>query len=444
MRVILDRSPETLEKHLSEWASHPLAEGEKQRLLKLLELQRHALLMFTSCGWFFDEVSGLETVQVMQYAARALQLGRDLFGEDLEPQYLERLANAKSNIPEKRDGRFTYEQLVKTAEVDLVKLAAHYAIRSLFVPYDEGATIYSYRVDHEEHETNEAGELRLQVGRVRLSSAVTLESGEFSYAVLHLGDQNLVCKLRVFDEQSHGQAATAVKQAFESAEVAEIIRVLDEQYGETTYSMSSLFRDEQRQILEVVTGTALRDAEATNRAVYERHAPLLMFLAGLGAPAPKTLHSAAELVLNADLRTALEDDGVRPDTVKPLLEAVGRTGVQLDGLGLGYAFELTLERLSERLLKEPENEQVLATLLSAARVLPEMPFGIDLRLTQNHYFQVSKGTLPAMRHDSEQGGKGRASGSTSSWSWVACCRWRSVSRLQKSGASLFRSLPAPA
>jgi alpha-amylase/alpha-mannosidase (GH57 family) len=400
--VILDRSPESLERYLGEWATSPLDDGKRQRLLKLLELQRHALLMFTSCGWFFDEVSGLETVQVMQYAARAIQLSADLFGEDLELQFLERLEAAKSNIPEKRDGRVTYEKLVKPSQIDLVKLAAHFAISSLFLTNNHDGTIYSYQVESVAQERSEAGSLRLQVGRARLSSMITLESGEFSYAVLHFGDHHLVCKVRAFDQERHDRAAAAVKEAFMSAEVARIIPVLDEHYGDTTFSLSSLFRDPQRRALDVITDAALKEVEATNRAVVERHAPFLIFLSGLGVPPPRAFHAAAELVLNADLRAALADDNVGPDTVKPLLEAAQRTRVQLDEPGLGYAFQQTLERLSDRLLTDPENAEVLAALLSAAGLLPDLPFTVDLLRPQNNYYRVFMDTLPTMRKKAEK------------------------------------------
>jgi hypothetical protein len=56
-------------------------------VLKLMELQRHAMLMYTSCGWFFDELSGIETVQVIQYAGRVLQLADQLFTEAFEPDF---------------------------------------------------------------------------------------------------------------------------------------------------------------------------------------------------------------------------------------------------------------------------------------------------------------------------------------------------------------------
>ena len=70
------------------------------RALELMEMQRHAQLMYTSCGWFFDDISGIETVQIIAYAARVLQLARQLFGEQaaaLEPAFLARLAEAHSN-----------------------------------------------------------------------------------------------------------------------------------------------------------------------------------------------------------------------------------------------------------------------------------------------------------------------------------------------------------
>src|SRR5580704_6828135 len=100
IQVILDRSPENVDAFLARHAVHPLQEAEKVQTLKLLELQRHAMLMYTSCGWFFDELSGIESVQVIHYAGRALQLAGDLFSDPgLESAFLSRLAQAKSNLP---------------------------------------------------------------------------------------------------------------------------------------------------------------------------------------------------------------------------------------------------------------------------------------------------------------------------------------------------------
>jgi len=113
LSVINDRSTENAERFFDRHTARPLNDADKTTVLKLLELQRHAMLMYTSCGWFFDELSGIETVQVIQFAARAVQLAQELFGDSLEGQFVERLALAKSNLPEHGDGRRVYEKFVR-------------------------------------------------------------------------------------------------------------------------------------------------------------------------------------------------------------------------------------------------------------------------------------------------------------------------------------------
>src|SRR5207253_2896944 len=134
--VILNRGPENVASFLGRHAREPLDDARTITALKLLELQRNGLLMYTSCGWFFDELSGIETVQVIQYAGRAVQLATELFGGlELEQSFLAKLAEAKSNITEHKNGARIYEKFVKPAMADIPRLAAHYAIRSVFEDY---------------------------------------------------------------------------------------------------------------------------------------------------------------------------------------------------------------------------------------------------------------------------------------------------------------------
>ena len=113
-------------KHATEtaWVNRPNA-------LMLLEMQRNALLMYTSCGWFFDEISGIETVQIMQYAARAMELNRRLCGVDLEPAFLEKLAAAPSNLKEFKNGAAVYKRYVKPQAMPMEKIALQHVISVL-------------------------------------------------------------------------------------------------------------------------------------------------------------------------------------------------------------------------------------------------------------------------------------------------------------------------
>ena len=123
----LDRRPDAAKRFLSERAKRPLSVEDETRALRLLMLQRERLAMFTSCGWFFDDVSGVEAGQILQRAARALDLAR-LLGEDAEGAFVERLAEAKSNLPAFGDAAAVYRRLVAPTRVDLARASAHAAI----------------------------------------------------------------------------------------------------------------------------------------------------------------------------------------------------------------------------------------------------------------------------------------------------------------------------
>ena len=185
--VILNQWPDNPDRFFAEQATRSLGQDEKILALKLMEMQRHAMLMYTSCGWFFDELSGIETTQVIQYAARTLQLYQEIFGDSLELRFLDRLASAKSNIPEHHDGRFIYEKFVRPAMVDRQKVAGHYALISLFEPYPEEAKVYCYKVRLEDSQSSEAGRAKLVVGRARVASEITQESDVLSFGALHRG-----------------------------------------------------------------------------------------------------------------------------------------------------------------------------------------------------------------------------------------------------------------
>ncbi|MFH1025514.1 MAG: DUF3536 domain-containing protein, partial [Nitrospirota bacterium] len=198
IQVILDRSQDTVKKFLQEHAVRNLTGEERTIVMKLLEIQRHALLMYTSCGWFFDELSGLETVQVMQYAGRVIQLTEEVFPDSLEETFKMRLALAKSNLPEHENGAIIYDKFVKPAIIDMKRAAAHYAVNSLFEDYIDETGIYSYTIRKEDYQKIPAGSTKLAVGRISVSSNITEESEQISFCILHFGGHALNGGVRTF------------------------------------------------------------------------------------------------------------------------------------------------------------------------------------------------------------------------------------------------------
>ena len=148
--------------------------------------------MYTSCGWFFDEISGTETVQILMYAGRVIQLAEESCEADLEPAFLEQLARAPSNLPHLHPtGREVYQKYVRPARLTWQNIAAHYAIASLFQSFEEMSHVFCYDVVQKDVLRHEAGKVKLVVGHARLDSEITLESWDFAYAALHLGDHNV-------------------------------------------------------------------------------------------------------------------------------------------------------------------------------------------------------------------------------------------------------------
>ncbi|MBM3957621.1 MAG: DUF3536 domain-containing protein, partial [Gemmatimonadetes bacterium] len=314
--VMLDRSRENVNQFLQEHASRPLTVAEAIRAIKLLEMQRHAMLMYTSCGWFFDDVSGIETVQVIEYADRVLQLAEELFGDAVAAEFPARLEGAKSNVPAHAHGRAVYERWARPSRAGLPEAGAHYAVASLFEDCGERTSVYAYDVVSTAREVSELGPARLAVGAARVTSAVTLESADIAYGALLPGDHDANAGIRISEgEGALDEAGRALKEAFDAGDFAEVARRIAHHFGPPTHSIRSVFRDRQREILNGLLRSAAGRLEAIYRAVYEQEAPMMRFLVALGVPVPRALTNAAEFLIDTSLRRAAgAQDG--PDTRK--------------------------------------------------------------------------------------------------------------------------------
>ncbi len=396
--VVLDRTPEVRASFLSKHAIRPLSAPEQVKVWKLLELQRHAMLMYTSCGWFFDEISGIETVQVIQYAGRVLQLASELFpASDDEKVFLEKLALAKSNVPEQQNGAHIYERSVRPAVVDLRKVGAHYAITSVFHPYEERERIYCYTAERLDFYTADAGRMRLAVGKAVFTSEITQEQGVLIFGVLHFGDHNVHGGVRAFEsEEAYRTLLDRASEAFSRADVPQVIRAFDQGFGDETYSVRSLFRDEQRSILSTLLTSTLDETEAAYRQLYEDHVPLMRFLGDLKTPLPKAFHTTAEYALNSHLRNVFSQEFIDTERVRKLIAEGRLAGIEFDATTLEFTLRKSVERLGERLRDDPYDLNILGALRSAMALQPMLPFTLTLWTVQNVCWDIWREFSPAM------------------------------------------------
>jgi alpha-amylase/alpha-mannosidase (GH57 family) len=396
VNVIIDRSPASIDRFFAAHANHPLSEMERTGALELLELERHTQLMYTSCGWFFDEISGIETVQIIAYAGRVLQLAAKLFGEPgaaLEEKFLALLAEAKSNVPEIGDGAEVYRHYVTGMRIGLEQVGAHYAISSIFRSYPEEGELFCFDVHRESHEVFSSGRGRVALGRALVYSRVTEEAEEICFAVLHLGDQNLSAAVKRYSSTDPAEVeafaafSNEIGVAIRRANLPEVIRLIDRFFGETAYSLTSLFADEQHNILNTILNQTISEMEDSLRKIYEDHASLLHFLTETGMAAPPALASAAQFAINASLRRALEADVFDPIDVDALLARAQSDQIPLDTALLGYTAGQRMKRAMVRLEASVAHEisapDALTAALTVADAIDRMPFEVNLWQAQN-------------------------------------------------------------
>ncbi len=339
----------------AEHATHELTPDERITALELLELERHTQLMYTSCGWFFDEISGIETVQIIAYAGRVLQLAAKLFGEPgaaLETSFLDILAERTKQHPRDRQRRRGLSPLRHQHE-DRPRAGRRPLRHQLHLPQLPRArrALLLQRPPRSATRSSPPAAAASPSAAPASSSRITEESEEICFAVLHLGDQNLSAAVRRYDSNDAEQVAAFDKfsadiaAAMRRANLPEVIRLIDHFFGGMAYSLLSLFADEQHRILKTILTQTLSEMEDSLRKIYEDHASLLDFLTETGMAAPPALEVAANFAINATLRRALEAENFDAgDGRTTLSSAPAAEHITLNGQHLSFSAGQRMKR----------------------------------------------------------------------------------------------------
>ena len=384
--VILDRSPANIEAFFARSFPLPLSPADKTKALKLLEIQRHAMLVFTSDGWFFDDISGVETVQIIQYAARALQLLRDVTGADLEPEFVGRLAAAKSNVPAYKDGARVYEMFVKPSIVDFPRLGAHYGVSSLFEEYPQAIKIAHYDATADVCDRETVGRQKLALGRVKLKSEITWEERTIAYAVLHLGDQNLTAGVKEAAGDDQFQAVCAgIREAFANGDMTAVLKLIDRYFGAHSFSLWHLFKDERRKVVAAILEDNMQALDADFRRIYETNRPIMETMVRIRIPVPETLLGPAAFVLDSESHRILGAPEPDPDRLAALVEEYRRWSLEPGKTGLGFLAGRKAGVMMARWAEDPGNPAVLTSVDRLLTALKPLEIDIDLWKSQNLY-----------------------------------------------------------
>jgi alpha-amylase/alpha-mannosidase (GH57 family) len=302
--VLLNReSREVVGEFLKSYGHADLDEGQTCDALRLLEMQKDAMLMFTSCGWFFDEISGMETVQCLEYASRAMALARQ-FHRDFEPEVVETLSLAKSNLPRFGDGAGVWNQIVRPSLVDLDRVMAHHAISLIYRSDDDTKnSVSSYDLEVLDQEIRSRGNGHLAIGRLRARSARTRNQSETSFVVVHFGGLDFHAVLNPTPGLDDYEALKArLLATYRTGSLADVMHMVHREFPGRAYRLDDLFRDEQRRIIGIVLADRFEDYQRSFEQLANQDEEVLNRLGNLNYPIPKPLRAAASAYIDHHLQ----------------------------------------------------------------------------------------------------------------------------------------------
>lgn len=391
-QVLLKGDLKEVDRFLLQHSKNELTDADQMQVLRLMEMQRHCLLMYTSCGWFFDEVSGIETLQILQYANRATYYAEQVSGKNYHKGLLERLEQTPSNTY--ANAAEAYKEFVLPARVDLDRVGMHYAASSLFEAYPERLELFNYIAESEVYEREMAGSHRLAVGRTVVTSKRTRSRKHFSFAVLYLGQQNMIGNISIDMERGTFDAMQEeIVEAFRRPELGRVIGIMQAYFGAQKFSFAHLFRDERLKILEQITDRKLKRAEASFREVVNDNYQLMTGMLQGGIPIPPVFLHALQFVLNKDLEAFFENGSLQVRELTRLAREIEKWSTPISHLQTVKL--LASERIYRELLRVEQESGSSAEDLKNLGLILETVYGMgiepDIWKTQNLYFSMIKG-----------------------------------------------------
>lgn len=389
INIILRRDDETVRRFLRD---HCTRDVEQNRVLRLMEMQRNALLMYTSCGWFFDEISGIETTQIMQYACRAIQLVSQSGGGELEDEFIRRLEAAPSNIPVLENGANIYQKYVVPSKTNLARVGMHYAVASLFEEDPENSPLFNYTATNEFFMRKEAGEQKLALGITKVKSNVTRSEKQFTFIVMHMGKHNIMGNISLdMEPDKFASMQMRVLTAFDEGRLGDVIGLMQTYFGPVNYTLWQLFKDEKRKVLDMITQQSMRELEESLRRVYNHDYPLVNALANNDIPTPKAYITSFEYILNADLQNCFNGEKINIKEMERVMHELVKWDLKIEDPGkisrmAGESIFKELKRISA----ERSNTKRIDRLNRVFPLLKQFRLEPILYKSQNLYFEISR------------------------------------------------------
>lgn len=370
---------EFLYRHAGRW----LQPEEKVRALTYLELQRHSMLMYTSCGWFFSDISGLETLQDLKYAGRVIDLMQELGLDAPRERFLEILSEARSNQPEAGSGAELFRRYVDQARVLPPAIASSHAISSLVDQSLEEGEMAGFQFRREEFYRKQHGRLKLATGRMMLDSVWTGKHCDYAFAAMHFGGVDFLCTLKAFPGEAEFKEATSMLWSnFRTASLPTMLRLMQALFGPEEFGLEHVLPEGRERIAEIIFKNLVKRFTDEYALLYRENRRRIEMLQRAGFELPAELRAAAEFTFGKRFEEEIhrQQQSRNPAAYAKAVQIAhdaARRGYKFDRSSSRPIFEEMIAGAVHLAVTEPDAEstQSALALLSLASDL-----GIDVNL----------------------------------------------------------------
>ena len=389
--VILDRSSLSVNKFQKENFLPNLSDEDKVKAMELLEIQRQAQLMYTSCGWFFSEISGIETVQIMKYAARAMQLAAVFTKKDFESKFTEILSEAKSNISEYGTGRDIFNNFVKPSIVTTKQVASLWAISSLYQDFEDEEDVYCYKIIRDDYQKVQKGNSNFVVGHIEIRSRITMQKSNLMFALMQYSGGDFHCAIKEYsDDIEYNKMKNDLIKIFMLNPLTEIIRALDENFGKDYFTLKDIFIEERRKILQRLLKDKMEKFAQIYQDMYDEGKGSIYHMQSLGLAIPDEFKIAAEYALSRKFNELIKDSNgfVEPAVLQQATDInyeAKSMGIKLDKQPSNKIFSKKILQNINRLAYSFEIQQA-DVVLELFDYVEKLELEVDISEAQNIFF----------------------------------------------------------
>ncbi|MFP4520814.1 MAG: DUF3536 domain-containing protein [Fibrobacterota bacterium] len=387
VEVILDRSEKNVEEFFRRFAGPEQTEERKAKALSLLEMQRNRLLMYTSCAWFFADISGIETVQNMKYAARALQYAAvfNNNAKEIENGFLLHLSEAKSNIAGD-DGKKIYERWVKPNSFSSEKAALIYVVSLLYSGEKKEDIFLRYHIKLSGKKEVRKELCRAVSGDLKIKSELDHFTTEFFFLCLEIKDRGLRFYCMPKSQKPDFNldkiiSGTADKIESRSADI----------FKQPPFTLRDIFDDKKYEIASMMLKRNMSEIRGSFDEVFEKSRELLDVYTSFGIEIPSEIKVPCESAVSEGLIRCVKamKSGISETDIKIFerllgiaehyglnistrtdIELADAIAVNLDGIDSDSSFSLS--RKIGRLLDSLSKNKVRMYLESAQNKMYEI------------------------------------------------------------------------